>query len=175
MKKDELFDLVLARLKLQFSSIEVGFFEDRKYPDGELIARVARKNNEGYGVPKREFMLSAAEKSANRIINKAVRGIAAGKSEKQVLQTAAGEFQTAIQKRITDLKEPPNSPATIKAKGSDNPLIDTGQMRAAQVPEKATTRSGNALENLVMNRTEPLRCCWKIKAVTFRKQFIKKA
>lgn len=155
MKQDELLDLVLKRLQLGFGTMEVGFFEDRKYPDGEYIAEVARKNNEGYGVPKREFMLSAAEKSANQIINKAVRGIAAGKSEKEVLQTAAGEFQTAIQRRITDLKTPPNSPATIKAKGSSNPLIDTGDMRAAPVPEKAATRSGQLIANIPASRKKP--------------------
>lgn len=32
-------------------------------------------------------------------------------------------------KRITDLDSPPNKIATIKKKGSSNPLIDTGQIR----------------------------------------------
>ena len=36
-----------------------------------------------------------------------------------------------LQQRIVDLKEPPNSPATIALKGSDNPLVDTGHMRQA--------------------------------------------
>ncbi|MDE7169417.1 MAG: hypothetical protein K2N67_04400 [Mucispirillum sp.] len=152
MKKDELFDLVLKRLQLDFSTVDVGFLENRTYPDGELIARVARKNNEGYGVPKREFMLSAADKSANRILNKTVRRIAAGEPEKKALETAAVEFQTAIQKRITDLKTPPNSPATIKAKGSSNPLIDTEDMRGAQVLEKAATRSEQLTANIPASR-----------------------
>ena len=34
-----------------------------------------------------------------------------------------------IQQEITDLRQPPNSPATIAAKGSSNPLIDTGKLR----------------------------------------------
>ena len=37
--------------------------------------------------------------------------------------------QGAVQKTITDLKVPPNAASTIKAKGSSNPLIDTGEMR----------------------------------------------
>jgi hypothetical protein len=38
--------------------------------------------------------------------------------------------QGDIQQEITDLRDPPNAPATIKAKGSSNPLIDTGEMRS---------------------------------------------
>ncbi len=34
-----------------------------------------------------------------------------------------------IQHEITVLNHPPNAPATIKAKGSSKPLIDTGEMR----------------------------------------------
>lgn len=32
---------------------------------------------------------------------------------------------------MTDLRDPPNAPSTIKRKGSDNPLIDTGRTRLA--------------------------------------------
>ncbi len=43
-----------------------------------------------------------------------------------------GEFVAAKMKRqITLLKTPANEPSTIKAKGSSNPLIDTGQYRAS--------------------------------------------
>jgi hypothetical protein len=37
--------------------------------------------------------------------------------------------KAAIQEAITELKEPPNAPSTIKRKHSDNPLIDSGNMR----------------------------------------------
>ncbi len=37
----------------------------------------------------------------------------------------------AVQLTITDLRRPPNSAETIEAKGSSNPLINTGQMRAS--------------------------------------------
>jgi len=39
--------------------------------------------------------------------------------------------QGGIRKFIRDLKEPANRPATIRAKGSSNPLIDTGQLVGA--------------------------------------------
>jgi len=43
-----------------------------------------------------------------------------------------GEFMASKMKRqITLLRSPANAPSTIKAKGSSNPLIDTGQYRAS--------------------------------------------
>lgn len=36
-----------------------------------------------------------------------------------------------VQDEITSLRSPPNSPVTIALKGSSNPLIDSGAMRAA--------------------------------------------
>lgn len=36
-----------------------------------------------------------------------------------------------IKRKITTLNNPPNAPATIAKKGVDNPLIDSGQMRAS--------------------------------------------
>lgn len=39
------------------------------------------------------------------------------------------EMVSGVQRYLTELKDPPNSPLTIELKGSSNPLIDTGQMR----------------------------------------------
>ena len=36
--------------------------------------------------------------------------------------------QQDVQGAIVALRDPPNAPSTIEAKGSDNPLVDTGQM-----------------------------------------------
>ena len=72
---------------------------------------------------------SAANKASNKAIRITGVGIASGYDENLALQRAAEVFQGAIQKEITNLKEPPNSPATIAKKGSSNPLIDSGDMR----------------------------------------------
>lgn len=47
-----------------------------------------------------------------------------------------------VQQYIVDLRTPPNTPATIKAKGSSNPLIDTGALRQS-VTYKITTTKPN--------------------------------
>ena len=41
------------------------------------------------------------------------------------------EFAGLIQKKMRDLKNPPNSQMTVEMKGSDNPLIDTGRLVGA--------------------------------------------
>lgn len=43
----------------------------------------------------------------------------------QLAQVAVGDCKQVL----TDLREPPNAESTIARKGSDNPLIDTSQLR----------------------------------------------
>ena len=129
VNKNDLLNAVLNKLKLQFGSINVGFFVGTKYNNGKDVTEVARKNDQGIRVPKRSFMIPAGDKAANKTINITVNSIAGGMDEQQALSKAAIMFKNTIQKEITNLKEPPNSPATIAKKSSSNPLIDTGKMR----------------------------------------------
>ena len=129
VNKNDLLTAVLQKLRLQFGSIDVGFFVGTKYKTGKDVTEVAKKNDKGIGVPERPFMIPAGNKAANKIINITVQSIAGGMDESQALSRAGIMFKNAIQKEITNLKEPPNSPATIAKKGSSNPLIDTGKMR----------------------------------------------
>lgn len=131
INKDDLLDAVLQKLRLQFGSVEVGFFVGTKYKTGKDVTTVARDNDQGTKkIPQREFMIPAGNKAANKTINITVNSIASGMDEQQALSKAAIMFKNAIQKEITNLKEPPNSPYTIEKKGSSNPLIDTGLMRS---------------------------------------------
>lgn len=129
INKDDLLNAVLQKLKLQFGSINVGFFVGTKYKNGKDVTEVAKKNDKGIGVPERPFMIPAGNKAANKTINITVQSIAGGMDESQALSRAGIMFKNAIQKEITNLKEPPNSPYTIAKKGSSNPLIDSGDMR----------------------------------------------
>lgn len=131
INKDDLLDAVLQKLKLQFGTVEVGFFKgSAKYKTGKDVTTVARDNDQGTKrIPERPFMIPAGNKAANKTINITVQSIAGGMDEQQALSRAAIMFKNAIQKEITNLKEPPNAPYTILKKGSSNPLIDTGTMR----------------------------------------------
>ncbi len=131
VNKNDLLTAVLEKLKLQFGTVDVGFFKGtHTYPNGKDVTEVAKKNDKGIGVPERPFMIPAAKKAANKIINITVQSIVGGMDEQQALSKAGELFVGFIQKEITNLKEPPNSPYTIAKKGSSNPLIDTGDMRS---------------------------------------------
>ena len=131
VNKNDLLDAVLQKLKLQFGSVDVGFFKGtHTYPNGKDVTTVARDNDQGTKrIPERPFMIPAGNKAANKTINITVGSIASGMDESQALSRAAIMFKNAIAREITNLKEPPNSPYTIEKKGSSNPLIDSGDMR----------------------------------------------
>lgn len=109
--------------------VAVGFpaGKAQAYPDGTQVATVASAHVYGLGVPKRDFMAMSQDEITYKtapIIREALKA-----NNKQPFYDAAGlSAQAAIQHSIVALNNPPNSPATIEAKGSDNPLIDTGHM-----------------------------------------------
>ena len=131
VNKNDLLDAVLQKLKLQFGSVDVGFFKGtHTYPNGKDVTTVARDNDQGTKrIPERPFMIPAGNKAANKTINITVNSIAGGMDEQQALSKAGELFVGFIQKEITNLKEPPNAESTILKKGSSNPLIDSGDMR----------------------------------------------
>lgn len=131
VNKNDLLTAVLEKLKLQFGSIDVGFFVGTKYKNGKDVTTIARDNDQGTkNIPERPFMIPAGNKAANKTINITVNSIAGGMDESQALSRAGIMFKNAIQREITNLKEPPNAESTILKKGSSNPLIDTGLMRS---------------------------------------------
>ncbi|WP_334097088.1 hypothetical protein [Helicobacter typhlonius] len=132
VNKNDLLDAVLQKLKLQFGTVDVGFFVgSAKYKGGKDVTTVARDNDKGTKkIPERPFMIPARNKAANKTINITIHSIACGMDEQQALSRAGIMFKNAIQKEITNLKEPPNAEYTIEKKGSSNPLIDTGLMRS---------------------------------------------
>jgi len=94
---------------------------------------VAADSGTGWRVPPRPFMRLTFEEAWRRWSNslrRRVRGYVRGKiSLARVLQRTGLDAKADVQETITTLREPPNAPMTVEQKGSDNPLIDTGQMR----------------------------------------------
>lgn len=80
-------------------------------------------------IPARPWLVPGVESATQEILDTIQEGIEEGRDPAQTLNrvglVAAGE----VQMYITELRTPPNAPSTIAAKGSDNPLIDTGAMR----------------------------------------------
>lgn len=104
--------------------------------DGQNISAVGAYNEYGTkDIPARPFMRSTFDEQKAKlksIQEKEYAKILAGKQSVKKALGFIGEFMTGeIKKKITTLRIPPNAPATIKAKKSTNPLIDTGRMRAS--------------------------------------------
>ncbi|MFK0339197.1 hypothetical protein ACIQT7_18165 [Agrobacterium deltaense] len=131
----------IASLSPGPNHVKVGF------PAGEADADNIQKaiwNEFGTrpGIPERPFMRNtmrsnrAAYKAAMKaaaatIIAQAALGKSVASEKRKALSKLGIKAQGDIQVEITALRTPPNAPSTIRQKGSSNPLIDSGEMRAA--------------------------------------------
>lgn len=91
----------------------------------------------GWGgpIPERPFLRNAMRDNADKYLaamRTSAEKLVKGQTDLGTVMTKLGLIASDdIKKEITSLKSPPNSPVTIARKGSDNPLIDTGEMRNA--------------------------------------------
>ena len=128
---DELRKRVTAIGKL---TIRVGVFganASRAHPSGGgSVGEIAIRNHYGApGVPARPFLTYALRKH-RRAIQETFRGVvASGATPEQVGELVGAFAAGAVQETISDRIPPPNAPATVAAKGSDVPLIDSGILR----------------------------------------------
>lgn len=89
----------------------------------------------GWGgpVPERPFMRNAMRSNRGKYQRAMATGareiFRSGTSMRSILSRLGILAQGDIQQEIVALRSPPNSPVTIRMKGSSNPLIDTGEMR----------------------------------------------
>lgn len=119
------------------NTVDVGIIDAGEHSSGDVtVAQVGIINEYGgpdNNPPERSFMRSTLHEQRRAIITmKKILLIKIQRGEIIVEKALAllGEFVAdAIKQKIVDLKEPPNDPATIRAKGSSNPLIDTSQLK----------------------------------------------
>jgi hypothetical protein len=102
--------------------------------DSEILLR-AMVNEYGApskGIPERPFIRGAFDRYGDDIANfaeKLIYKYIDGKIGYRTCMNLIGDYaKQKVQRYMTDLKSPPNSPNTIKQKGSSNPLIDTAQL-----------------------------------------------
>ena len=112
--------------------VKVGFFSTARYEDGTPVAAVAAWNEFGTEtIPERPFFrngLAESERSVGRILQGGLdtKKMVVGE---QLAGRVGAHVQGKIRDSITALKEPPNAPSTVRAKGSSDPLLDTGTLR----------------------------------------------
>ena len=115
-------------------TVDAGIIDAGEHDSGdETVASIGFKHEYGVGVPERSFMRTTIQAKKRDIISlqkKLLRQIIIGSMKVETGLGLVGEFMAdAITQKIVAIRTPPNAPYTIKAKGSTNPLIDTGQMK----------------------------------------------
>ena len=119
--------------KMTDMEIQVGFQGDQKYEDGTSIAQVAAVNEFGASdIPERPFMRQSFENHEGElqaVCDAAQRLVSSGGSAEQALQQVGVVAKGLVQDEIVNGGFAPNAESTIKKKGSEQPLIDTGTMR----------------------------------------------
>lgn len=116
-------------------TVDVGIIDAGEHPSGDItVAGIGFVHEFGSAtVPERSFIRSTIQKRKKDIISlqkKLLKKISNGQMEVKKGLELIGEFTSAaIKEKIIAIKSPPNTPATIAAKGSSNPLIDTGQLK----------------------------------------------
>lgn len=105
---------------------------------GPTLAVIAFTNEMGSKdgvVPERPFMRGAVDANSRTYGDRLQAAAEAAVDGTATLETSTARLGLLVEGDIkaymTDLQDPPNAPITIARKGSSNPLIDTGRLRAS--------------------------------------------
>lgn len=114
----------------QPATLKVGFLEGATYPDGMPVALVAAVNEFGGGhVPPRPYFRPMVEDKSPQWGAAIEQNLVAKNYDVGATLALAGDgIKGQLQQSIRDTNSPPLAPATIKRKGFDKPLVDTGHM-----------------------------------------------
>ena len=119
---------MLKALMKQKATLEVGFWGDT-YSDGESVASVAAFNEFGGGyTPPRPFMRNCVKRNKRKWRNAVQDRLPVTMDAKKTFQTLGEDMVEDLKMEIYRTNTPPNAPSTIKRKGFNKPLIDTGKM-----------------------------------------------
>lgn len=121
----------IARKLRKAASLRVGFLEGATYPtNGTPVAQIAAIMDFGApaaNIPPRPFFRNMiAEKSSEWPA--ALEGLVASEDydSDKILKLMGEGIAGQLRQSIRDTNAPPLAPATIKRKGFDKPLVDTG-------------------------------------------------
>lgn len=91
-------------------------------------------------IPPRPWLIPGVESATPDVIDTIASGIEKGLPTDQIMEQVGAIAAGATQQYMTDLREPPNAKSTIAKKGSDNPLIDSGSLRASVTYKVTSTK-----------------------------------
>lgn len=110
--------------------IVVGILEDTEYPNGEKLFNVAADNIYGTEkIPPRNYIQASIKEFKQASVDFKKNWLQRWKKNLET-ETAVSKFgheaKTIEKANILTFRDPPNAPSTIKKKGFNNPLIETG-------------------------------------------------
>lgn len=114
--------------------VTVGIHEDAGNVEDGSMTQAQNGALQNFGndkIPPRPWLIPGVQSATRDIVDTVGDGLEQGLSADAVLNQVGAIAVGATQEYITNLRTPPNAPSTIEKKGSDNPLIDTGSMRAS--------------------------------------------
>ncbi|UTC26018.1 neck protein [Phage vB_KsaM-C1] len=88
-------------------------------------------NGHSAPIPPRPWLIPGAMTAIEDITDIVTERLRGDADISSTLDAIGAVTAGAVQQYMTDLRTPPNSPYTIQQKGADNPLIDTGALRAS--------------------------------------------
>ena len=115
-------------------TVRVGIIESQTYPDGESVAQVAYWNEYGTAtIPARPFFRNTIAEKQGEWADKAAELLKQSDDTSHALALIGEGVKGDIVEAIQNFSDPPNADSTVKRKGFDKPLIDTGDLwRAIQ-------------------------------------------
>ena len=134
MRGGDKFRQRLAELAAQATTakVRVGIIAQANYDgsDGESVAQVAFWNEYGTAtIPPRPFFRNTIAQHKDEWPKQAAALMEAnGGDVRQTLELMGEGVKGQIVETIQNLQTPPNASATVKKKGFDKPLIDTGTL-----------------------------------------------
>lgn len=120
--------------KLTELQVFVGFQAGEVTDDrGVDMAQIAMFNELGTATsPSRPFLRMSVDENEDKIRamgGKNLRDVTSGGTAETVLKQTGAFGVSLVQEKIGSGSFEPNAPSTVRKKGSDHPLIDTGRMR----------------------------------------------
>lgn len=136
MKRTSNYAAISTGLKtLQDRRVLVGWDETSHYPDATPVAYVAAIQEFGSpqnGIPPRPFMRPTIEAQRQSWTNTLQRGAARVLNGDMEAEQVLGQFGMLaagnVRETIQSITEPKLSPKTVKRKGFEKPLVDSGLM-----------------------------------------------
>lgn len=131
---------LLSALKRREPYVRVGILSSEQHSEGMTVLEIAIIHEfgaPGAGIPQRSFIRGTVELKRDEIDAMIVKlsrrlltegSIKRGETPADMLNILGAWLASEIKKYIADGIDPPLKPATIEAKGSSTPLIDTGRL-----------------------------------------------